>query len=484
MNKKNAKNNKQLTLDMPLQHYIRHDTNFDLSDTITLADKLQFIGKFSKNLFIAVTLETIYGKVHKEGEVATLRDVCFFLVDPDWDSAEQLLLHFACHPVGFDQPDAALWLKSFVKSVSHLKAEHTASWVRRAHTHWCAAMDKSSSEVAKKPKPRRGIEVFSCEAVLNAQNLVAGLKDEKRSGAEATLDAALENDGFRVVANAKKAVVKLAEAKRSFENLKEPIDHLQSALTLAGCRKSKDFRVPPILLLGEPGVGKTFLAMRLANALGVPMVKLSAGGQQGGFQLTGSHSSWTGSRPGAIADLLAVSKVASPIVLIDELDKIRDTRYPVLPVLLDLLEPETAKCFKDEYFEMSFDASKIIFILTANTLDGMPESLLSRCEVFEVPRPGSVQRLRIIQELASRLRKDTGWQIEVDGRTSVMLADRVEVDLRKVTRIVEMAFSKAILHGEKVAFLWAPEPDNKTVEDAGEYLFASKIKSVPERMLH
>ena len=77
---------------------------------------------------------------------------------------------------------------------------------------------------------------------------------------------------------------------------------------------------------------------------------------------------------------------------IDEVDKIGvSAQCPVLPVLLDLLEPNTAQRFKDEFFGMEFDASRMVFILTANSLEGVPAALLSRVEVFEVPRPAAVQ---------------------------------------------------------------------------------------------
>lgn len=147
------------------------------------------------------------------------------------------------------------------------------------------------------------------------------------------------------------------------------------------------FHIPPFLLLGEPGVGKTHFAMQLAQALGVDIAKISADGAQGCFQLTGSHTSWTGARPGSLTVLLAAGKAAAPVVVINEIDKIVDAHYPVLPVLLNVLERGTAKQFRDQFFEMEIDVSKIIFVLTTNRTVGVPESMLSLVEVFNVPRP-------------------------------------------------------------------------------------------------
>ena len=145
------------------------------------------------------------------------------------------------------------------------------------------------------------------------------------------------------------------------------------------------------------------------------------------------------------------------MVVIDEMDKIRDSQYPVLPVLLDLFEPQTARCFNDEFFEMQFDASRIIFVLTANSLDGVPAPLLSRVEVFDVPRPEPAQRLRIIQKEAIMLRRKTGRQIKLDKASSEVLAERKDIDLRKTTRLVREAFTRALQAGKLVVKLMRPK---------------------------
>ncbi len=251
------------------------------------------------------------------------------------------------------------------------------------------------------------------------------------------------------------------KTKKQFENLAAPIERLQVDLALASAMKPADFRMTPLLLLGVPGIGKTYLAMQLAQALGVNMDKISAGGAQGGFQLTGSHNSWTGARLGSLFTLLAEGQFAMPVVVIDEVDKIRDSQYPMLPVLLDLFEPQTARCFKDEFFEMQFDASRIIFVLTANSLEGVPAPLLSRLEVFDIARPEPAQRLRIIQNEAATLRHKTGLNIRLDKASCEALADRQDIDLRKTTRLVSEAFARALQAGELVAKLLMPKAEGR-----------------------
>ncbi|PIV91323.1 MAG: hypothetical protein COZ20_01670 [Gallionellales bacterium CG_4_10_14_3_um_filter_54_96] len=122
-----------------------------------------------------------------------------------------------------------------------------------------------------------------------------------------------------------------------------------------------------------------------------------------------------------------------------------------MPVLLDLFEPGTAVTFKDEFFEMNFDASRIIFILTANSLDTVPEALRSRVEIFNVPRPDAAQRMRIIKAEFKVLRTATGQQIQLDTATSTTLANRLDIDIRRTNSIVRDAFTQALMDNQKTA---------------------------------
>jgi ATP-dependent Lon protease len=140
------------------------------------------------------------------------------------------------------------------------------------------------------------------------------------------LQSAQANAGCRTVPNAKVANAKLEAAKSRFENLVEPIERLQTDLVLSGAMRPQGFRITPLLLLGEPGIGKTFLATQLADALGVSTEKMSAGGVQASFQLVGSHSGWSSARPGLFFSMLALGDSAAPVMVVDEVDKIYDDR--------------------------------------------------------------------------------------------------------------------------------------------------------------
>ena len=164
-----------------------------------------------------------------------------------------------------------------------------------------------------------------------------------------------------------------------------------------------------------------------------------------------------GAKPGMIASLLARSTSAAPVLVIDEVDKIYDTRYPFLPVLLDLLDAGTAKQFRDEYFEMACDASRIIVILTANDISQVPPPLLSRVDVFTILPPEPSQRLRIIEQTLAQLCKKTNQQIGFGPGVAERLADRMDIDLRQLNRLVNSAFAMALQAGDKVANIRTPD---------------------------
>jgi len=378
-----------------------------------------------------------------------------YLVDPGWDDVKQLTQSFHdCE--AFRNKEGLTWLNIFMKKINRFSDERLESLIKRIHFEWQAALSGAASKRRAKP-PRSSIQVFNQEAVSKAFTRMDEIKDEKKTGGDHILENAQFNNGYRTVPDVRKAWAKLEAEKSRFENLMEPIGRLQMDLLLAGAMKPEDFYITPILLLGDPGIGKTFLATQLADSLGVAMEKISAGGAQGGFQITGSHSTYLSARPGSLTAVLAAGTSASPVFVIDEVDKIVDGQHPVLPVLLDLFEPNTAKAFKDQFLELEYDASRVIFILTANTLDGVPLPLLSRVEVFDVPRPAPAQRLRIIQDEAEQLRRKTRKQIELDEGTSQILAERTDIDLRKTTRLVKEAFTQALLLGNTVAKLVIPK---------------------------
>ena len=396
-----------------------------------------------------------------------------YLVDPRWDSTRQMftslvkLAYFEKRP----QPG---WYKELQNELMATMSDRVGDMedlAKAASAHWTAGLLKAE---AGTKKLARTIQIFCPEAMDKAAVAVRELPTEKRAAGVRVLEQARAQDGQRALPDAAQASQNLEAKKLDFENLRAPIERLQTDLVLAQAMPDQEFRIAPLLLLGDPGIGKTYLASQLAQALGVPSAKMSAGGAQGAFQLSGSHSTWTSAKPGMVIELLAQSASASPVLVIDEVDKIHEDKHAFLPVLLDLLDAGTAKQFRDEYFEMDFDASRIIFVLTANSIDKVPPPLLSRVEVFHVPTPQPAQRLRIVQKIMADLVEKTGHPIAFAPGTAERLAERMDLDLRQIDRMARVAFAAALQAGDKLAKLpfpidyaafslhaWTPEPEQK-----------------------
>lgn len=470
---------------------IAKDTKDDIKKAIAFA--LEFLRRtpppelldssVSQQFLTAVLMVTTYSPTEaRKGLPAVLA----YLADEGWDCPGQVInsLRLSSAENACKQPDAKKWFKRFEGRLEQWFDQRDDKYTQQQlclmDCHWekAAEASKAATEAgkqiakrdetleaaaaqikAKAQKPINEVVIFAQAQLTEAIGRFDKLPNDRQTAGKSALTAAKVNDGIRALPDAPQASQRLLQAKAEFENLLEPIEYLEHALALASVMPPEDFRINPILLLGSPGIGKTYLATELAKMLGVPSEKISAGGAQAGFQLTGSDTSWTGSKPGAIFSLLARSKSAAPVLIVDEVEKIgSDSRYPMLPVLLDLFEPDTAKYFSDSFFEMNIDASRLIVILTANSLQGIPDALLSRLTVFNVPDPQPPQRLRIIEAIAADLKEKSNQQIDFDKASIDRLAQRIDLDLRSLSRLTTTAFAKAIKQGDSVAKIDIPEP--------------------------
>ena len=440
---------------------IRIGTNNDITDAIAFSKKLLqnvippalLTVQFSQDLLVAVLTVTTYK--HPE---CGMSDVLYYLIDPLWDSPMQLICELKNEGKALS-PAAATWFAGFGLRLDSLGKNDRAitGLLQAANLHWSTALNKPKRQARALEKPSRSIQVFCAAALEKAVATIGDMSQERQGPGVRILEQARANEGARTLPDAAQSSKNLEAQKRQFENLVAPIERLQVDLALATAMSAQEFRISPILLLGAPGIGKTFLANQLAESLGVTSEKISAGGAQGGFQLTGSHGAWMSAKPGMIASLLARSASAAPVLVIDEVDKIYDTRYPFLPVLLDLLDAGTAKQFRDEYFEMVFDASRIIVILTANDISQVPMPLQSRVDVFTILPPEPSQRLRIIEQTLAQLCKKTNQQIGFGPGVAERLADRMDIDLRQLNRLVNSAFATSLQAGDKVAHIQTPD---------------------------
>ncbi len=152
---------------------------------------------------------------------------------------------------------------------------------------------------------------------------------------------------------------------------------------LAVRRLKKDNKGSIILLVGPPGVGKTSVGRSIARAMNKPFFRFSVGGMRDEAEIKGHRRTYVGAMPGKIIQGLKIVKTKAPVFMIDEIDKMGQS-YQGDPAsaLLEVLDPEQNVSFRDHYLDLPFDVSDILFILTANTLDSIPEPLLDRAEII------------------------------------------------------------------------------------------------------
>ncbi len=152
---------------------------------------------------------------------------------------------------------------------------------------------------------------------------------------------------------------------------------------LAVRKLKRDSKGSIIILVGPPGVGKTSVGRSIASAMNKPFFRFSVGGMRDEAEIKGHRRTYVGAMPGKIIQGLKIVKSRSPVFLIDEVDKMGMSHQgDPASALLEVLDPEQNVSFRDNYLDLPFDVSDIFFILTANTLDTIPDPLLDRAEII------------------------------------------------------------------------------------------------------
>lgn len=254
---------------------------------------------------------------------------------------------------------------------------------------------------------------------------------------------------------------KLKILEKQFGNFNEVIALCRNAFILGALEPPNIINLPPMLLVGPPGIGKTRFLSELAMTLGTTFYDLDFSSLTSGFIISGGSSSWNDSKPGVISNSMLKSKYANPIILLDEIDKAQTgSNFDPLGPMYGLLEKHTAKRFTDEFLNIKMDASSIIWVASANYPERIPEPIRSRMVEIFIDMPTPEQSYEIVKAIYRELLNTQAWgkhfSVELDPKIIVQLAS---LPARRVRIALESALAHAAIrsHGKMRPIIVTPQ---------------------------
>ena len=259
------------------------------------------------------------------------------------------------------------------------------------------------------------------------------------------------------------------------DDVKERILEHLAVLKLKG-----DMKAPILLLVGPPGVGKTSLGKSIASALGRNFIRMSLGGLHDESEIRGHRKTYIGAMAGRIIQSVKKAKSSNPVFILDEIDKIgKDFRGDPSSALLEVLDPEQNHSFYDNYLELEYDLSKVMFIATSNSLNTIQPALLDRMEIIQLSGYSTEEKVQIAKKhLVPKQRLEHGLKAKHVSLTDKVLTAIIQGYTRESgVRSLDRTLAAAMRYvAKKVAMEEKYNPKVK-VEELKEILGAKKFRA-------
>lgn len=310
---------------------------------------------------------------------------------------------------------------------------------------------------------------------------------DKKAQLQTLIDKLTQNRGYFPLVRIAGKLGKLEELKLGYPHMSHCIDWIIGQLVRAQFLKDGAIHLSPLLLFGPPGTGKTNFIKSAFNILDVPYEDVDFSTASASFILKGGNPMWHSASIGKVVEALISYQRANIGFRLEEIDKCNShSQYPILNTLFTLLEPTTAKEFKDEFIGSNADCSHIIWMATANDIHKISPAIRSRFHCVEVALPNFNERKSITCEMFKSYIKESHAEEKIDANISdecISMIARSNHDLRLIMQCIDRAVCNAIQRHRRLLAIAEPRPLPLTLLPIDVQTAVSKdFKGRPEYM--